>query len=125
VVLKLEITNHCIRFSIQEMQAHMSNWYLVQMNFEVRFGQTAHTLQHHTQWRLLKADSKKAALKKAAAIGTQEGQIDMPPLQGLIRWHYVGTTTIIALQKMSDGAELLSHTSTTDPLCRTLAHEIQ
>lgn len=90
----------------------MSHWYLVKMNFEVRFGQAGHALQQHTQWRLLQAGSKKAALKKAAAIGTQEGKIDMPALNELIRWQYVDTTDIIALQKMSDGAELLSHTTT-------------
>lgn len=90
----------------------MSHWYLVKMNFEVRFGQAAKALQQHTQWRLLQARSKKAALKKAAAIGTQEGQIDMPVFNELISWHYVNTSTIIALQQMSDGAELLSYITT-------------
>jgi hypothetical protein len=103
------------------MQAHMSHWYLVQMNFEVRFGEAAHAMQHHTQWRLLQAGSKKAAMKKAAAIGTQEGQIEMPVIHELIRWHYVGASAIIALQQMSDGAELLSHTTTSSQTLTTQA----
>ena len=85
----------------------MAHWFLVEIYFEVLAG--AKTIQHHTQWRLLQAQSSDGAVKKAAEIGSQEGQSVLADLRNLLKWHFTGVGTVMMLEPAMDGAEVLSH----------------
>ncbi|HSC52303.1 MAG TPA: DUF4288 domain-containing protein [Phnomibacter sp.] len=91
------------------MESIPSGWYLVKMNFDVLVGQPATPIQQHTQWRLLLAPDVHTAMARAEEIGRIEGQIAMPPLQGLIQWQYHGASEIFPLDQLLDGAEIFSH----------------
>lgn len=84
------------------------NWYLAKLIFRIVCGDGDHTPQFDEQLRLISADSKEEAFKKAQRTGDKEQETFYNRRQQLVQWQFINVSEIYRLSDLIDGAELYS-----------------
>jgi hypothetical protein len=84
------------------------NWYLSKLVFQIICGDGNHTAQFDEQLRLISAETKEEAFRKAQRIGKQEEETFYNRRQQLVRWQFINVSEICKLHELVDGTELYS-----------------
>jgi hypothetical protein len=84
------------------------NWYLTKFVFRIICGDGNHTPQFDEQLRLVSAENKSAAIKKAQLIGESEEEIFLNIKKQQVQWNFINVSEIYKLGELIDGAELYS-----------------
>lgn len=84
------------------------NWYLAKMVFRIICGDGNHTAQFDEQLRLVTADSKEEAFRKAQSMGLKEEETFYNRKQQLVQWQFINVCELYRLSDLIDGAELYS-----------------
>ena len=84
------------------------NWYLAKFVFQIICGDGEHTAQFDEQLRLIAAETKNEAFRKAQQTGRQEEETFYNQKQQLVKWQFVNVSELYQLSELMDGAELYS-----------------
>jgi hypothetical protein len=84
------------------------NWYLTKLVFRIICGDGDHTAQFDEQLRLVTAEDKFAAIKKAQLMGENEEEIFFNVKNQQVHWKFINVSEICKLGELIDGAELYS-----------------
>ena len=84
------------------------NWYLAKIVFQIICGEGDHTPQFDEQLRLIAANSKEEAFRKAQQVGKQEEDTFYNRREQLVQWQFINVSEIYKLSELIDGAELYS-----------------
>ena len=84
------------------------NWYLTKLVFRIICGDGNHTAQFDEQLRLVSAENKEAAVKKAQMMGEHEEEIFFNVKNQQVYWKFINVSEIYKLGELIDGAELYS-----------------
>lgn len=83
-------------------------WFLAKLIYRFQTLPNADTTHFDEQLRLIHADDELHAFHKAQQIGQQEQQSEFIPISDQITWQFLDVTELHKLNKMTDGAEVLS-----------------
>ena len=84
------------------------NWYLAKIVYRIICGKGDHSGQFDEQLRLVAADSKEEAFRKAQTVGQQEEEIFFNQKQQLVQWQFINVCELYKLSELIDGAEMYS-----------------
>ncbi len=84
------------------------NWYLSKIVYRIVCGEGKHLAQFDEQLRLIAADDKEEAFRKAQSIGKNEEEAFYNNRQQLVKWEFVNISELYMLRELIDGAELYS-----------------
>jgi len=84
------------------------NWYLAKLVFRIICGDGDHTAQFDEQLRLIAADTKQEAFRKAQQVGRQEEETFYNNRQQLVQWKFINVSELHKLSELIDGAEVYS-----------------
>lgn len=84
------------------------NWYLSKIVYRIVCGEGKHLAQFDEQLRLIAADDKEEAFRKAQSIGKNEEEAFYNNRQQLVKWEFVNISELYLLNELIDGAELYS-----------------
>ncbi len=84
------------------------NWYLAKLVFQIVCGEGNHVAQFDEQLRLIAADNKEDACRKAYSIGRGEEESFLNSKDQLVRWRFIDISELYLLNELIDGAELYS-----------------
>lgn len=84
------------------------NWYLTKIVFRFLCGEGKHTAQFDEQIRLVFAENKIEAFKKAQKLGNYENEVMLNHNQNAVQWKFINVSEIYKLGELMDGAELYS-----------------
>jgi hypothetical protein len=84
------------------------NWYLAKLVFRIICGDGGHTPQFDEQLRLISAESKEEAFRKAQRTGKNEEEVFYNRKQQLVQWQFINVSEIYKVSQLIDGAELYS-----------------
>lgn len=85
------------------------NWYLASLVFQIHISAHPTKQQFETQWRLVEAETEKAAYEKLQLMGLQEQDSFINDKNQIVQWEYLGTPNIQKLGNLNDGIKLLSN----------------
>ncbi|ASZ14400.1 DUF4288 domain-containing protein [Chitinophaga pendula] len=83
-------------------------WFVAKVVYQIISGNGNHLPQFDEQLRLINADNKQAAWKKACEIGLQEQYAFKNQKQELVEWKFINVPELFMLDQLSDGMELYS-----------------
>jgi len=83
-------------------------WYLAKIVFRILCGEGEHMAQFDEQLRLIGANSKEEAFRKAQEMGKQEEDAFMNRRNQLVQWKFINVSELYKLSELIDGAELYS-----------------
>jgi hypothetical protein len=83
-------------------------WYLTKIVFRIVCGDGKHTAQFDEQLRLVFAENKNEAFKKALKMGNDENEVFQNHKQKPVQWKFINVSEIYKLGELIDGAELYS-----------------
>lgn len=84
------------------------NWYLVKIVFRIVCGDGEHVPQFDEQLRLIRANDKEDAFRKAQAVGKKEEETFLNRKEQLVQWQFINVSELYRLSELIDGAELYS-----------------
>ena len=84
------------------------NWYLSKLVYRIVCGDGKHLAQFDEQLRLIAANDKEEAFRKARVIGEKEEETFYNNKQQLVKWEFVNISELYLLSELIDGAELYS-----------------
>lgn len=84
-------------------------WFLAKLVYRFQALPDTDITQFDEQLRLIHAEDELHAFHKAQQIGQQEQQSGDALSAHNICWHFIDVTELYKLNKMMDGAEVLSH----------------
>lgn len=84
------------------------NWYLAKIVFRIVCGDGDHLPQFDEQLRLIGAESKENAFRKAQLVGKNEEETFLNRKEQLVRWQFINVSELYRLSELIDGAELYS-----------------
>ncbi len=84
------------------------NWYLSKIVFRIVCGNGDHTPQFDEQLRLVSAETKEEAFRKAQQMGKKEEETFYNRKQQLVQWQFINVSELYRLSELIDGAELYS-----------------
>jgi hypothetical protein len=84
------------------------NWYLAKLVFQIVCGDGDHLPQFDEQLRLIRADSKEDAFRKARSVGGNEQETFRNRKDQLVQWQFINVSELYRLSELIDGAELYS-----------------
>jgi hypothetical protein len=84
------------------------NWYLAKMVFQIVCGDGDHAAQFDEQLRLVTAENKEEAFRKAQCMGQREQETFYNRKQQLVQWQFINVSELYKLSELIDGAELYS-----------------
>lgn len=90
------------------------NWYMVKLVFRILCGDGQHPAQFDEQWRMLRAEDPRSALKRAYDLGEQEGTVFMNHQDVRIQWRFLGVVAMKSLDLQQEHLELCSCTQEPD-----------
>ncbi len=83
-------------------------WYIAKIVFNIVSGDGDHTPQFDEQYRLINAESREQAFKKATSIGLNEEEMMMNVNNEIVRWDFVNVSELYPIHELQDGMELFS-----------------
>ncbi len=83
-------------------------WFLAKLVYRFQAPSDPDYIQFDEQLRLIRADDELHAFHKAQQIGQQEQLITDDQSAHQINWHFIDVTELYKLNRMTDGAEVLS-----------------
>jgi hypothetical protein len=83
-------------------------WFLAKLVYRFQALPDAAITHFDEQLRLIQAEDELHAFHKAQQIGQQEQQAESNPIPNQITWQFIDVTELYKLNKMIDGAEILS-----------------
>lgn len=83
-------------------------WYLAKIVFRILCGDGEHVAQFDEQLRLIAAESKEEAFRKAQQTGKTEEETFMNRKNQLVQWQFINVSELYKLSELIDGAELYS-----------------
>jgi hypothetical protein len=83
-------------------------WYLAKLVFRIICGDGDHVPQFDEQLRLVGADNKEGAFRKAQSMGEKEQETFLNRKQQLVQWQFINVSELYHLSELIDGAELYS-----------------
>jgi len=83
-------------------------WYLAKIVFRILCGEGDHLAQFDEQLRLIGAESKEEAFRKAQQMGRTEEETFMNRKNQLVQWKFINVSELYKLSELIDGAELYS-----------------
>lgn len=84
------------------------NWYLAKIVFQIVCGDGDHLPQFDEQLRLIGANDKEDAFRKAQAVGKREQETFLNRKEQLVQWQFINVSELYRLSELIDGAELYS-----------------
>jgi hypothetical protein len=84
------------------------NWYLAKIVFRIVCGDGDHIPQFDEQLRLIAANSKEDAFRKAQSMGKSEEETFFNRKEQLVQWQFINVSELCRLSELIDGAELYS-----------------
>ena len=84
------------------------NWYLSKLVYRIVCGEGKHLAQFDEQLRLIAAEDKEEAFRKAQSIGRNEEEVFYNSRQQIVKWEFVNISELYLLHELIDGAELYS-----------------
>ncbi len=83
-------------------------WYLAKIVFRILCGEGEHVAQFDEQLRLIAADNKEDAFRKAQEMGKQEEETFLNRKNQMVQWKFINVCELYKLSELIDGAELYS-----------------
>src|SRR5215813_4839431 len=84
------------------------NWYLAKIVFRIVCGDGDHLPQFDEQLRLIRAENKEDAFRKAQSMGKREEETFLNRKEQLVQWQFINVSELYRLSELIDGAELYS-----------------
>ncbi|ATL49604.1 hypothetical protein COR50_21840 [Chitinophaga caeni] len=83
-------------------------WFVAKVVYQVICGKGDHAAQFDEQLRLISAENKTEAWRKANSIGQQEQYAFKNQKQELVEWRFINVPELVNLVELKDGMELYS-----------------
>jgi hypothetical protein len=83
-------------------------WFVAKIVYQIISGNGDHTPQFDEQLRLINADNRQDAWKRAAEIGAKEEYAFKNQRQELVEWRFINVPEVNLLTSLDDGMELYS-----------------
>jgi hypothetical protein len=83
-------------------------WYLAKIVFRILCGEGEHVAQFDEQLRLIGAETKDEAFRKAQQMGKTEEETFLNKKNQLVKWQFINVSELYKLSELIDGAELYS-----------------
>lgn len=84
------------------------NWYLAKIVFRIVCGDGEHVPQFDEQLRLIRAETKENAFRKAQSVGEKEQETFLNRKEQLVQWQFINVSELYKLSELIDGAEVYS-----------------
>ena len=84
------------------------NWYLAKIVFRIICGDGEHVPQFDEQLRLIRADDKEDAFRKAQSVGEREQETFLNRKEQMVQWRFINVSELYRLSELIDGAEVYS-----------------
>jgi hypothetical protein len=83
-------------------------WFVAKIVYQIISGNGDHTPQFDEQLRLISAETRQDAWKRACEIGAQEQYAFKNQRQELVEWRFINVPEVNMLSSLDDGMELYS-----------------
>ncbi|MBW8685152.1 DUF4288 domain-containing protein [Chitinophaga rhizophila] len=83
-------------------------WFVAKIVYQIISGNGDHAPQFDEQLRLISADNKQEAWKRASEMGIQEQYAFRNQRQELVEWRFINVPEVNMLSSLDDGMELYS-----------------
>ena len=83
-------------------------WFVAKIVYQIITGKGDHSPQFDEQLRLISANSRDEAWKRASEIGAQEQYAFKNQRQELVEWRFINVPEVNSLTSLGDGMELYS-----------------
>ena len=83
-------------------------WFVAKIVYQIITGKGEHNPQFDEQLRLVSANSRDEAWKRASEIGLQEQYAFRNQRQELVEWRFINVPEVNVLSSLGDGMELYS-----------------